>query len=159
MRLLLVQHGDANPKEVDPQRSLSVKGRADVTRVSSLLEQAGVRVAKVVHSGKKRAQQTAELLAASVGAGSQVEAMSGIDPMDSVDTLARAARDWTEDTMVVGHLPFMGKLVSLLVARAEGLSVVAFQPGTVVSLHRNEQGVWSIEWMLRPDLLGNVNLG
>ena len=57
MRLYLVQHGDAVPERLDPERPLSVAGRREVEAVGRLLAGAGARVAHVVHSGKLRAQQ------------------------------------------------------------------------------------------------------
>ncbi|MFQ5805863.1 MAG: phosphohistidine phosphatase SixA [Phycisphaerae bacterium] len=155
MKLYLVQHGDAVPKEVDPQRPLSAKGRADVRRMASFLDKSGVRVARILHSGKKRAEQTAELLAASVGTGEGPEKASGIDPLDPTERLARAVDGWTEDTMVVGHLPFMGKLASHLVTEGEAGETAAFRPGTVLCLEPGEEGKWAIAWMIRPELLAD----
>jgi len=106
-----------------------------------------------MHSGKKRAEQTAELLAAPVGAGQELEQTSGIDPLDPTDAFARTVSAWTEDTMVVGHLPFMNKLVSRLIVGDEALPTVAFRPGTVACLQRGDEGRWAIAWMIRPELL------
>ncbi len=153
MKLYLVQHGDAVPKEADPKRPLSDQGRADVERIASLLGKTGMRVSRVLHSRKKRALQTAELLAAPVGAGEHVEEIAGIDPLDPTEGFAKTVTEWTEDTMVVGHLPFMGKLVSRLLVGEEGTSTVAFRPGSVVCLDRGEDGSWSIAWMITPELL------
>jgi phosphohistidine phosphatase len=153
MKVYLVQHGDALPKEVDPERPLSEKGRADVERIASFLGRSGLRVSRILHSGKQRAEQTAELLAAAVGSGDGVDQVSGINPLDPTDHLAQGVGEWTDDTMVVGHLPFMGKLASRLVAGDEAASVVMFTPGTVICLERGEQGSWSIAWMIRPELV------
>jgi len=57
------------------------------------------------------------------------------------------------DTMVVGHLPFMAKLVSHLVTGDDGQIHVAYQPGSVVCLELIEKDNWQINWMLRPELL------
>ena len=62
MRLYLVQHGTAVPKDKDPERPLSKDGQTDVSRVASFLGRSGVHVARVLHSGKLRAQETALLL-------------------------------------------------------------------------------------------------
>ena len=61
VRLYLAQHGEALPKEIDPNRPLSDKGHSSVKGLAALLGRARVEVAKVVHSGKTRAKQTAEL--------------------------------------------------------------------------------------------------
>ena len=152
MKLYLVQHGHAVSKEADPQRPLSDQGRADVEWMAAFLGQAGVRVSRILHSGKKRAEQTAELLAGSVGLGLGVEKISGIDPLDPAPEFARVVNEWQADTMVVGHLPFMGMLVSHLVAGDEAAGIVAFRPGTVVCLEREEGAKWSVSWMIRPEL-------
>ncbi len=153
MRLYLVQHGDALPKDVDPERPLSDKGQVDVERVASFLKNAGVNVSRVLHSGKRRAEQTAELLATSVASGQAVEAISGIAPLDPTGELAEKTAEWAEDTMAVGHLPYMEKLVSRLLTGRETPSVVAYSPGSVVCLERGEAGGWKLVWMIRPELL------
>ena len=69
MRLYLVQHGDAVPERLDPDRPLSPAGRRGVEAVARLLVSASARVAHVIHSGKLRAQQTTELLATALAPG------------------------------------------------------------------------------------------
>jgi phosphohistidine phosphatase len=54
--------------------------------------------------------------------------------------------------MIVGHLPFMEKLASLLVAGSEDADIVAFQMGGVVCLERDDVGVWRVRWMVTPDM-------
>ena len=153
MKLHLVQHGDALPKESDPQRPLSDQGRVDVERLAGFLGKSGLRVSRVLHSGKRRAEQTANLLAASVSDAAGVEAAEGINPLDSVEAFARGIGSWTQDTMVVGHQPFMGKFVSYLVSGNAEAVTVSFRPGTIVCMERGEGGGWSIAWMMRPELL------
>ena len=156
MRLYLVQHGHALSKEVDPKRALSERGRKDVERVAGFLKQAGIHVSRVVHSGKTRARQTAEILALATRAG--VEARSGIDPLDPVEPIQKEVENWTEDRMLVGHLPSMGKLASRLVTGREAPTTVAFQPGTVVCLERTVEGDWTLAWVVPPELLaGDYN--
>jgi phosphohistidine phosphatase len=53
---------------------------------------------------------------------------------------------------LVGHLPFMARLASLLLTRDPKAEIVAFQPGTVLCLE-GEGGTWRVAWMLRPELL------
>src|SRR4051794_29051865 len=115
MRLYLVQHGGAVPDELDPRRPLSEAGRREVEAVGRLLAGAGVRVARIVHSGKERARQTAELLAAAPGSGA-VEVMAGLAPKDPVKPVVRAIAEFGSDTMLVGHLPLLARLAARLVA-------------------------------------------
>jgi phosphohistidine phosphatase len=155
MQLYLVQHGEALPAEVDPKRPLSVAGEADVRRIAAFLAGSGVRVARVLHSGKRRAEQTAEGLAATLAPGIAPESRAGLNPNDSTESLALELAAWQEDTILVGHLPFMARLASRLVAGREDASLVAFEPGSVVCLLRTDQRAWTVAWMLRPGLLAH----
>jgi phosphohistidine phosphatase len=80
-----------------------------------LLASAGVRPARITHSGKLRAQQTAELLAKACSPDHGVEAGAGLSPNDPVKPVARMVASLSVDTMLVGHLPFMGRLARRLV--------------------------------------------
>ena len=153
MRLYLVRHGDAVSSEVDSARPLSNRGRREVQRVASFLVRGGVRPGGIRHSGKRRAEQTAELLADALGATRNLEKLAGLDPHDSPDDFAAILSDWTEDTMVVGHLPFLEKLVSRLLVGDENASIVSFSPATIVCLEHAEEGGWYVLWMVRPELL------
>ncbi len=150
MRLYLVQHGEALPKERDPDRPLSEAGRADVERLADFLAQRRVRAARVFHSGKTRARQTAELLARALGGA--CEGRSGLAPNDRTEDVANEASRWTDDVALVGHLPFVGRLAARLVVGREDPGVAAFQPGSMLCLERDDDGVWTISWMLRPEL-------
>jgi len=156
MKLYLVQHADAVAKQLDPARPLSEKGRTDTERMASFLARSGVRAGRVIHSGKQRALETALLLARVIGPGNVVEqAEDGLAPNDPTDRLADAITGWPrgEDVIVVGHLPFMNRMVSRLTAGSDESSVVAFEPGCVVCLNETENG-WSVAWMVPPSLLG-----
>jgi phosphohistidine phosphatase len=157
MRLYLVQHGDAVPERLDPERPLSAAGRREVEAVARLLAGAGARLGQVVHSGKLRAQQTAELLATALAPGTVPEVIAGLSPNDPAEPMARRIADWTSDVMLVGHLPSIEKLVAQLVAGDEHKPVAAFVPGTVVCLERDEANHWTIVWMVRPALAARLD--
>jgi phosphohistidine phosphatase len=57
--------------------------------------------------------------------------------------------------MIVGHLPHLARLASLLITGSETLEVAAFQQGGVVCLEHDRAGEsWRIKWMLVPEILG-----
>jgi len=153
MKIYLVQHGEAAAKEVDPDRPLTEKGITDVQRVASGLKHAGVEVKRVIHSGKLRAKQTAEILATVTAPMLQLETSDLINPNDNPGAFDLQTDGGNTDTVVVGHLPFMAKLVSHLVTGDESQTLVAYQPGSVVCLELIEKDNWQINWMLRPELL------
>ena len=153
MKLYLVQHGQAMAKDQDPERPLTEQGRQNIELLARFLQQAEIRVERVIHSGKLRARQTAEGLAAVVAPGIEPEVSGLLGPNDNPKAFDWQSESWDRDTLVVGHLPFMAKLVAHLVAADEQLPLVAFRPGSLVCLERND-GYWQIAWMLRPELFG-----
>ncbi|MFO7976724.1 MAG: phosphohistidine phosphatase SixA [Candidatus Hydrogenedentota bacterium] len=154
MRLYLVQHGEAMDKSENPDRPLTEAGRNAVTAVAKLLGNAGLKVPRIEHSGKTRARETAELLAEAVGESTSVGERKDISPNDPVDIVASSLRRADADLMLVGHLPFMSKLASLLVTGDTYAEVIAFQKGGVVCVERDEKGAWHIAWMVVPRLAG-----
>ena len=153
MRLYLVQHGAALAREVDPERPLSEAGREDVRALAGFLRDAGVRVERVWHSGRLRAEQTAQLLAKSVLPRGRIEQVGGIGPEDDVAGFVSDADVWEQDTLVVGHLPFLSRLVAWLVVGSTEREIAGFKPGSLVCLERREVDHWMVSWMLRPELL------
>ncbi len=156
MHLYLVQHGLAVPKDEDPARPLSEQGRKDIGRMAAFLARTRPAIGRVVHSGKVRAMQTALVFAETIGPGRIVEqAADGLAPKDAPDMFADVVNTWTDDTMIVGHLPHLARLTGLLVSGDADETVVHFQPGTVVCLERGENGGgWTVAWAVRPELLG-----
>ena len=151
MRLYLVQHGEAVAKEIDPDRPLSTQGISDVTRVANFLQQSGITASKILHSGKTRARQTAEIVVHILLNNGHIKAIDGIAPNDRVETFAMTIPTLESDTMIVGHLPFMAKLAAWLVTADENQPLVTYQPGSVVCLEQDESCNWQIQWMIRPD--------
>jgi phosphohistidine phosphatase len=153
MRMYLTQHGLAVPKDIDPDRPLSEQGRQDIRFLAELLDQAGIRVAQVFHSGKTRAEQTAALLAVPLLPARQAQARTGLAPNDAVEPLSRESAAWAGDTLIVGHLPFLGRLASLVLAGDPDRPTLAFQPGSLACLERDTTGHWVLLWMVRPELI------
>lgn len=152
MQVYLVQHGEALAKEQDPARPLTEQGRQDVQALAEFLLAGGLQPGRIVHSGKTRARQTAEILAHALLPQGAIETAPNLQPLDPVMPWVEEMGKWSEDTMLVGHQPFMGRLAAAAVIGSEDREIAAFVPGTVVCLISVEQGVWSIAWMLRPEL-------
>ena len=153
-RVWLARHGAAVAGPVDDQRALSTEGRREVEAVARALARSGkVRPMAVIHSGKVRARETAEILAEALGATAALEQADGLMPQAApsvwADRLAERA-----DVMLVGHLPHMEGLVALLVGSADN-PVVRMVTGSVVCLTREEgHPTWSMTWMVTPTLAG-----
>jgi phosphohistidine phosphatase len=153
MRIYLAQHGLAVPKDVDPDRPLTEQGRDDVQRLAERLGNTGVRVGQVLHSGKTRAEQTAAMLADALLPEGKPQAHAGLAPKDPLETIVPEIASWSVDTLIVGHLPHLGRLVSLLLVSDPDRPLLASQPGSMVCLEQDAEGQWVLAWMIRPELL------
>ncbi len=154
MNLYLVQHGEAKTAEKDPQRSLSDKGRADVEKVAAFVaESTTIKVSRIVHSGKTRAQQTAEIFAQHLNPPNGVTAIEGLEPLADPSICENRIAGETEDIMLVGHLPHLDKLSATLVCRDKAKSVITFQNSGVVCLTADSSGNWRVGWMVTPQML------
>jgi phosphohistidine phosphatase len=138
MPIYFSQHGKSASKDVDPQRGLTPDGAAEVTRMAKSLSEAGVAVHVIWHSGKARASQTAEIFAASLRPDEGIKSRDDIGPLDDVEACA-AELPKNRDEMIVGHLPFMERIVSYLVTGDVHGCVVVFQNAGVVRLDWDAQ--------------------
>jgi phosphohistidine phosphatase len=152
MELYLVQHGQAKSKAEDPQRSLTEWGKDEVQRMAAFAVRAGLQVSQVRHSGKRRAEETASILAEHLSPVEGVLVISGLAPMDDVRPIAQALQKETAPLMLVGHLPFMDRLAGLLVTGDPDCSVVRFRMGGIVCLEGAGDD-WAVKWVVRPELV------
>ena len=153
MRLYLVRHGEAKSAEEDPARSLTDRGRRDVEKVAAFLRPLGLCVSAVWHSGKARAIQTAEILAAALAPPAPLLRREGLAPTDPVEPVAEEIAGLFGDLMIVGHMPFVGRLASLLVIGRDVPEVAAFRAGGALCLEGGGQEPWRVGWMIVPDIL------
>ncbi|MHC4458250.1 MAG: phosphohistidine phosphatase SixA [Planctomycetota bacterium] len=152
MKLYLVQHAKAVSKEVDPQRPLTEEGLRDLQKIASFIKPLNLSIDYLWHSQKKRAIQTADILAEVIEIKQSRTERSDLGPNDDVARLTNEIGSLEHDIMIVGHLPFLSKLASLLLAGSESANTVAFRQGGIVCLSRAEQEQWQIEWMITPEL-------
>jgi phosphohistidine phosphatase len=152
MALYLVQHGRSLPKDVDPQKGLSEEGISEVQRIAAVAAGYGCKVGKIAHSGKQRARQTAEIVAANLKSEAGVAEISGINPMDDVAAFS-ATLSVEDNLMLVGHLPFMERLTSYLITGSIEPPVFKFQNGGIVCLDKQTDAQqWIIKWALMPNI-------
>jgi phosphohistidine phosphatase len=160
VELYLMQHGLAVPEAEDPSRPLSEEGQAAVEQVVARARSVGVRIAVCLHSGKLRAEQTAQALAIGLEIA-DVRLREGLNPSDAVAPFAAWLTSGVheeeigapESLVVVGHLPFLDRLASSLVCGSETAHVVRFQNAGLVKLVPKQEGAgYSVSWALVPEL-------
>ncbi len=155
MTLFLVQHGEARPESEDPERSLTERGAEIVGRMAEWAARIGIKVDQIQHSGKRRAEQTATIVAQDLNPPRGVMAVKGLSPNDDVNQVAASLRGDQGSLMLVGHLPHLSRLVSLLVTGNPDINVVRFRNAGIVCLAQRD-GKWAIDWVMLPDLLSEA---
>lgn len=152
MALLLVQHGESLPKEEDPNQGLTRQGIKDTEAVAAMAAEKNVQVSRIMHSGKKRALQTAEIFMRALEPEEGVIKGAGLAPLDEVQAFATTL-DSNENVMVVGHLPFLERLASYLLAGTPEKRIVRFQNSGIVCLETEDAAEsWFVSWALYPRL-------
>ncbi|MBT8360668.1 MAG: phosphohistidine phosphatase SixA [Deltaproteobacteria bacterium] len=155
MALYLVQHGISAPKGVNHEKGLTQQGREETERIAHVAKNYQINVSKIAHSGKNRAAQTARIFHTALAANAPIEIISGINPLDDVRRFAKSIKP-DENALIVGHLPFMQRLVSYLTTGSEETKVYQFQNSGIVCLD-SSQGPggtvdWFIKWTLNPHI-------
>ncbi len=153
MRLYIVQHGDSVPKDVDPDRPLSDRGRADIQRLTEWLSSHNVQIEQILHSGKTRAKETAELLRPLLKSPSHFYEGQGLAPNDSPEAFLHQLTDPKKDTLVASHMPFVARTVSQALTGAPDRQLVEFVPGSVAGIEHSEGASWRLFMFARPELL------
>ncbi len=153
MLLYLVEHAEAKRGEEDPERSLTAQGLTDIRRVAEYMAKLSIRVSTIYHSGKKRAIQTAHMLADFIRPKIPVVAAEGLFPMDDPGIWFERLKTIREDIMIVGHLPYLARLADLLLEGNSERNGIDFKTGCIVCLKKADNGKWAIEWMIVPEVV------
>jgi len=153
MRIYLVRHGEALSRDIDAQRALSEEGRKNIQKMASFLLPHGWKVGAIYHSDKLRAQQTAEILSTAITPEKGVLLLSGLAPNDPVLPILEKIKTEHQDTMLLGHLPFMEKLASLLLSGDESGIRIPYPPGGILCLQGDFETGWSLVWFVAPGLI------
>ena len=131
--IYLVHHADALPPSVDAQRPLSGFGRAQADHLASRAAALGVAPDVIWHSGKLRARQTAESFLRACNPLAEFSAIRGMQPSDPPawirDQVVREARA----VMLVGHMPHLPRLLTLLVTGGED-PLLEFPPHGMIAI-------------------------
>ncbi len=157
LEIYLIQHAQSKLEQEDPTGPLTDEGRRMMEKVAAFSSKLRLDLDRIYHSGKLRAQQTAEILARHLQAAGRVQTQAGLGPLDDVQVariwLAREAQEGRMAIAIVSHLPFLDKLASLLVAGNESAGVVAFQNAGIVKLIPKQQGgEYRVLWAFTPEL-------
>jgi len=154
MLLYLVRHGEAQSELADPSQSLSEQGLRNVQKMASHLAGLNVHIDIIFHSKKMRAKQTAVIFAEFLKPAEGMQETDHLGPLDDPSEWGQRLRDLDMNLMLVGHLPYLSKLFSLLTCGFIDDSNITFGNASVACLKRRHDGSWILQWMLGPETVG-----
>ncbi|MEW6413203.1 MAG: phosphohistidine phosphatase SixA [Candidatus Zixiibacteriota bacterium] len=153
MNLYLVQHAEAKRDTEYPRRPFSEGGYAEIEKTAKwLATKLRPSINVIFHSGKLRAQQTAEVLADYLNPPGGIKPADSLEPNADPAVWAEQLVSMSENVMLVGHLPHLSKLTSRLLCGDESRSIVEFHNAGVVCMSRDQENQWVIRWILVPGL-------
>lgn len=158
MELYLMQHGEALPEEIDPQRGLSEVGEQQVLAAGTALARLGVELGKIVSSPKKRAHQTAEAVARALAfPPEEIASMKALEPLAPPEETIEALKAMGTDMsiMLAGHLPSLAEVAAYLL---DCQRRIAFRMGGIgcIEVERWERGGGKLLWYMTPEQISRI---
>jgi phosphohistidine phosphatase len=160
MEVYLMQHGEAFSEEADPERSLTPDGESQIGKTGRALREMGVACDLVVTSPKKRARQTAEIVAKQIQfPADDIKTTETLQPKSAAYEAIAFLRAYENkrSVLVAGHLPSLGEIASTLLAEGVGVRI-HFEMGGVcrIDVDLLQAGPGELRWYLVPDQLNLI---
>ena len=148
MKTYFMQHGLALASDIDPARPLSEEGKVETARIGTLLQRHDIRIDQILHSGKLRAEQTASIMAETLGI-SEIRELAGMGPNDNPQQLIDQLDQ--DHSLHVGHLPHIQRVVTRLITTHDDPAVIQFRNSAVACVQLAGEGN-RLNWFITPQL-------
>ena len=151
MKLYLMQHAPAYPATENPERPVTPEGVQKTRSAAEGMKKLGIHFDLIISSTKRRAQQTAALLAEGLRyAYSDILSSEALLPnADTRSIMETLATEKAQQVLLVGHLPHLEKLTEELL---EGGSLIFSNCG-LCCLELSEAGPARLLFHLQPEHL------
>ena len=146
-----MRHGEAVQGANDSQRPLSVKGKQESAKVGQFLLRKKVEIDIFYHSAKQRSQETAWIVKDILNPKAQFKMRDDLAPYGSAQSVMEDIQSWKNTVMIVSHLPFLPRLISLLVTGREDANIIGMPTGSVVVLAKDSSPHWRIQEIILPE--------
>ena len=141
--------------ENDSERQLTPKGKRQLRQTAAAMKKMGLRFDLILSSPYLRAKQTAEIVAESLKLKKQLKFSDALAPDGSPKILIRQLNELKpapENVLLVGHEPYLSRLISLLTTGGMDL-VMDFKKGGLCKLETEKLShdrCATLVWLLTP---------
>jgi phosphohistidine phosphatase len=150
---IAVEHGAAG-YENDDERPLTGKGERKMWLIAEAMKALEISFDLLFSSPLVRARQTAEIVADALKCRKRLELTDTLAPQESTKPLIQFLREQgiADDLLLVGHEPFLSRLIALLTSGNSDASVLLKKGGFCkLSTQDLKHGKCAtLEWLLTP---------
>ena len=157
MEIYLMQHGPNLSKDEDPEESLSPEGEVQISKAAQAIKKMGLEFDVIIASPKKRSQQTAALVARTIGfpVDSIVETEK-VKAMTPAEETIRYLEEFQgkQSVLIAGHLPSLAEVASFLLTSGSK-ATIQFERGGIgrIDVESLPTSEGKLSWYLTPDQL------
>jgi phosphohistidine phosphatase len=154
MEIYLMQHGPNLSKDEDPEESLSLEGEVQISKAAQAIKKMGLEFDVIIASPKKRSQQTAALVARTIGfpVDSIVETEK-VKAMTPAEETIRYLEEFQgkQSVLIAGHLPSLAEVASFLLTSGSK-ATIQFERGGIGRIDVNALPTHEgrLRWYLTP---------
>ena len=153
MEIYLMQHGQALPKDQDPEEGLSEEGEAEIRLTARAFKVFHVDFDAILSSPKKRSKQTAAIVAEEIGFPTEnIQETEKVKAKTPAEETVRALADLSgrKRVLVAGHLPSVAAVASYLLTEGSKANI-AFENGGCCCIEVDELPTHSgrLQWLVK----------
>jgi phosphohistidine phosphatase len=154
MEIYLMQHGPNLSKDEDSEESLSPEGETQISKAAQAIKKMGLEFDVIIASPKKRSQQTAALVARTIGfpVDSIVETEK-VKAMTPAEETIRYLEEFQgkQSVLIAGHLPSLAEVASFLLTSGSK-ATIQFERGGIgrIDVNRLPTHEGRLRWYLTP---------
>lgn len=158
MEVILVRHGIAIDRATpglksDESRELTPEGIEKTRVVAQGLKKIGCVPGRIVSSPLIRAKETAEIVTSVIAPQHEIEIKKYLAPGKPLsNVISWLEKQKSDDIMLVGHMPDLAELASLLISNTPTLDI-RFKKAAVCCIsfyNKCKSGTGCFEWLLQP---------
>ncbi|WP_321504180.1 phosphohistidine phosphatase SixA [uncultured Methanoregula sp.] len=164
MDIFILRHGKAETAGKgmpDGDRHLTVKGREDILAVARWLASQDYLFDVIAASPLVRAQETAAIVADTLGEPAHVVTWQNLVPGGDPDSVCREISGLAEDNLIllVGHEPLLSTLISRIITGEEGAGIIMTKGGLakIRNFSYAERPSGELHWLLTGKQMAGLN--